>query len=434
LREFKIKASVFLPSLKKVTNFQFPETVNISELLTKLFKQKGLDISPPKQIYYNDRLNILFVYATGEDLKVIERVVAILDDPDAAQRGWMKEINTQTTTSNTGAGDGISEQTESGLNQALAQERKAAHLEMTAQSKVNSLQIYPHPVIDPATGLPVFTPSSSNPTNENKDLKMRMFKVGTNTFAAELGKTTGLQFRASDPSRSAVLKQFFARAGVDLSPPEQLYYNSRLGIIYVYATKKDLDVIERALTVLGETVPMVHIKTRFIEVPRSFFANEVNRVIPTGAICWTGVLANPDFQVVLQEIQQQNGSTELAEPEVASMSGRKTEMRATVTRPTLIDDPGPLPPHHMLDTILNTNLQSSPPVGTAHSLMPPPKVRGLLVAYPATDPLGLRSLASIPPNFQIFWHEPIKPTWREGDDISGPLPPHHMLDTALNNN
>jgi Flp pilus assembly secretin CpaC len=43
----------------------------------------------------------------------------------------------------------------------------------------------------------------------------------------------------------------------------------------------------------------------------------------------TGILTNPNFQVVLHALQSRTGVETLGEPEVTTMSGRQTQMRAT---------------------------------------------------------------------------------------------------------
>ena len=43
----------------------------------------------------------------------------------------------------------------------------------------------------------------------------------------------------------------------------------------------------------------------------------------------TGILTNPNFQVVLHMLQQRSGFETLAEPEIVTTSGRQTQMRAT---------------------------------------------------------------------------------------------------------
>jgi type II secretory pathway component GspD/PulD (secretin) len=43
----------------------------------------------------------------------------------------------------------------------------------------------------------------------------------------------------------------------------------------------------------------------------------------------TGILTDPNFRVVLHALEQRTGIETLAEPEVVTISGRQTEMRAT---------------------------------------------------------------------------------------------------------
>jgi tetratricopeptide (TPR) repeat protein len=191
---------------------------------------------------------------------------------------------------------------------------------------------------------------------------------------------------------SALAAQFFSSLGVDLTPPKTVFFNDKLGVLFVYATPQDLDMIEQAIHVLNQAPPMVHIKTRFIDVSQtdtsglgfdwylgqfnigggvygqggnagSFnvpgpggtvttfpgttaagttIANGVqsltgglnNSGMPSLATI-TGILTNPNFQVVLHAIEQRSGSQELAEPEVVTISGRQTQMRATIVQPVI---------------------------------------------------------------------------------------------------
>jgi Flp pilus assembly secretin CpaC len=43
----------------------------------------------------------------------------------------------------------------------------------------------------------------------------------------------------------------------------------------------------------------------------------------------TGILTNPNFQVVLHALQSRSGVETLGEPEITTLSGRQTQMRAT---------------------------------------------------------------------------------------------------------
>jgi beta-lactamase regulating signal transducer with metallopeptidase domain len=240
---------------------------------------------------------------------------------------------------------------------------------------------------------------SAQDTN-SPQYEMREFKVDANRFVSSLYKANPLPvsnslqdnsylrentdyppYYANTPNASRdvsdLAKKFFSSLGVNLDPPKQVYFNERLGVLFVYATPSDLDIIERTIQVLNEAPPMVHIKTRFIDMPNNFFAAEQHHLIPTDATILTGVLTNPNFQVVLHELEQQKNVEELAEPEVTTIPGQRTQMRATVIKPMLADDVyGPLPPHHILDTT--------------------PK--DFVVNDPAADPLALRSPPPTPVN------------------------------------
>jgi len=52
---------------------------------------------------------------------------------------------------------------------------------------------------------------------------------------------------------SALAKYFFTKLGIDLAKPpgKSVFFNDRLGYLFVKATEKDLDTIERALQVLA---------------------------------------------------------------------------------------------------------------------------------------------------------------------------------------
>ena len=194
---------------------------------------------------------------------------------------------------------------------------------------------------------------------------------------------------------SLLAKSFFTTLGLNLDPPKSVFFNDRLGVLFVRATSQDLDTIEKAIQVLNMTAPQVHIKARFIEVeqddssalgfdwylgnvnlgngvigtggnagtvgvptsamtgPGSVYSSGVfpgylnngtlvNTINPTvqsltsglnntapAIASITGILTDPNFQVVLHALEQRVGTEELSEPEVTTTSGRQTEMRAT---------------------------------------------------------------------------------------------------------
>ncbi len=193
---------------------------------------------------------------------------------------------------------------------------------------------------------------------------------------------------------SAIAKQFFSSLGVNLDPPKSMFFNDRLGELFVYATPQDEDIIERAIQVLNEVPPQVHIKSRFIDVeqddstglgfdwylgqfsiggaaqgqggnagtvnvpsssanpsgtfPGNPVVGEVAQTLPSltsgltqnaglpAIASITGILTNPNFQVVLHMLETRTGTQELAEPEVTTISGRQTQMRATIIQPVVV--------------------------------------------------------------------------------------------------
>jgi tetratricopeptide (TPR) repeat protein len=196
-------------------------------------------------------------------------------------------------------------------------------------------------------------------------------------------------------SVSIAARTFFSTLGVNLDPAtpggagKSVFFNDRLGVLFVHATSQDLDTIEKAIQVLNMTPPQVHIKARFIEVEQNdnkalgfdwylgqfnmgnsivgsggsspslnvpvsaanplgaFPGNtaasllpgqasdqvignlvNANSSIPTlGTI--TGILTDPNFRVVIHALEQRTGTESLAEPEATTISGRQTQMRAT---------------------------------------------------------------------------------------------------------
>ena len=167
---------------------------------------------------------------------------------------------------------------------------------------------------------------------------------------------------------------------MNLNPPKSVFFNDRLGVLFVHATAQDLDTIEKAIQVLNMTPPQVHIKSRFIEVeqddntplgfdwylgnvnmgkcgrpggsapsltirrfrrpiPGLFPGNTAANLIPgfagyqmvtTGlrngaptVATITGILTDPNFRVVIHALEQRTGTENLAEPEVTTMTDVK---------------------------------------------------------------------------------------------------------------
>ncbi len=85
---------------------------------------------------------------------------------------------------------------------------------------------------------------------------------------------------------SGLAKQYFSSLGINLDPPANLFYNDRLGVLFVYAMPQDEDRIERAMQVLGQSSPQKNLAG--------------NETIPPGLINFEGADANQVLEVYAQ--------------------------------------------------------------------------------------------------------------------------------------
>ncbi len=196
--------------------------------------------------------------------------------------------------------------------------------------------------------------SAAPATDENSaNLFSRTFKVSAYVFNHALQDVPGLQ--TNNVSMTAY--SLFSKLGVDLKPPESVFYNDQLGLLFVRASLPDLDTIENVLSALNVSAPQIHIKARFIEVAGSVAANlylgsfnaaslhtaaddpdqpsrdTLNRpkfmFTATGSTSFTGIMSKSQLQTAFRTLESTPGVEELAEPEVTTSNGRQTEMRAT---------------------------------------------------------------------------------------------------------
>ena len=227
--------------------------------------------------------------------------------------------------------------------------------------------------------------------------------LGTAGGAGGAGGTSdnqgGVHYVTTDDATVNISQQarlFFSTLGVNLSlPGKSIFFNDRLGELFVRATSDDLDTIENAIEVLNRIAPQVHIKARFIEILEGndtalgfdwYLGNYVNGNVianggsapslgvpvssanplgtfpgnttasqiapsqndqlvtgglrnPLGAPALTtitGIMTDPNFRVVISALEQRSGTETLAEPEVVTTSGRQTQMRATVLQSIIL--------------------------------------------------------------------------------------------------
>jgi len=163
----------------------------------------------------------------------------------------------------------------------------------------------------------------------------RTFEVDARTFMVNLKLMCG-DFGGKTNSTAAVsmaLRRFLTSLGVNFaSPGKAVFFNDRNGLLLVRATQSDLGIVEHAVQTLNYLAPQIHIKARFLEVPKGTMANFgdlLNATNSASAGQFTGILSDTNARSILRSLKSQNGVEELAEPEVTTLSGRQTQMRAT---------------------------------------------------------------------------------------------------------
>jgi tetratricopeptide (TPR) repeat protein len=108
IRSFKVDTNVFLANVRKRAGITSTNVEDEIKALRKLFFDAGVDLQPPKRIFYNDRASTLLIRASLKDLEIVEREIQVqmLNDfepliniksefvelPDALAQSLMKEF------------------------------------------------------------------------------------------------------------------------------------------------------------------------------------------------------------------------------------------------------------------------------------------------------------------------------------------------------
>ena len=168
-----------------------------------------------------------------------------------------------------------------------------------------------------------------SPKPSTVPLEMRVFKIDTNTFTVGnlMSHISRGPIKLETNNVPSMAISFFRAIGVNLTAPgRSIAFNDRLGMLFVRATAEELENVRRVIEMLNN--PQIHIKARFIEVPKKgFVMSQLHTNAATGQM--TGILSDAEFRTVLYALERQKGAETLAEPECITSSGRQTQMRAT---------------------------------------------------------------------------------------------------------
>ncbi len=363
------------PADFKVTNgIRFLTEVTPAEVVTpgtrNWLKSLGVELTEPgKAVFYNDKLGLLMIRATLEDLDVIEKALQPFGIKSGAEvraggavAGGLGNITEEMQIEAAGLVQTGKVFYETGQLQAARTNLQAALLlspknqgalyyldlvnarELAVRARLKELKLKMEPM-DSWTNQ-VQETSSTN-------LQTRFFKVDPNTLEEGLKSISGLNQRTGEKkpvfnpydtnSVMQRVQKLFELAGVDLSAPGRaVFYKDRVSMIMVRATASELDTIEKAVQLLNMTPPQLNIRVKVFEIAKTNAAQgfdwflgtvltnppprsraDSNARVPT----ITGILTDWQFRDVVRALEHRGGTELLDAPTITTLSGRQAQIK-----------------------------------------------------------------------------------------------------------
>ena len=169
--------------------------------------------------------------------------------------------------------------------------------------------------------------TNESQTAPSEVLIPREFKVDAKAFRKKL---EAVMQPPANTTTAKIASDYFATKGINLDSPKSISFADTSGALFVHTTEPDLATIEK---LLGELIPLhrfqVHIKARFIELPKETFAEFSGLFNAKGSTesGLVGISNDEQFRKTLQLLEAKDGVETLGEPEVTTTSERQTQMR-----------------------------------------------------------------------------------------------------------
>lgn len=270
---------------------------NTAEMVAECLAKAGLDLQPPKSVFFKDPLSLLLVRATPAELDALEKFLAHANQETASAPPTTKISNGKSSVS--------------------------------------------------------LFPSSTN-------LHARTFAVDMNALTQTVTQRLGTNMfspgsKPPEVKWPSALRQLFATLGVSLELPKSLYLNDRKGELVVRATLADLDAIETFLQVLNYQAPQVNIKVRWIEIPTDTDLISLLHRRRTNAVALPvfraqklfGILTEAQTDEILQRLRQDKRLSLISEGQITTLSARQAQLQVaevktimTGIRPEALTPPG----------------------------------------------------------------------------------------------
>jgi beta-lactamase regulating signal transducer with metallopeptidase domain len=258
------------------------------------FKSVGVELTQPgKSVFYNDKLGMLMVRATLEDLDTIEKAL----QPFGVKSGTgFSEVMQLEAARLVQAGKSFYENGQ--LQAARTNLQAALRFSPTNQGALYYLDLVNTRESAARARLQEIeqkkmlmnTPPNQVPEASATNLQTRLFRIDPHTILQELeamhilppdrtrgsgtlatNATGGVRFKLTVPptNLAPVLKLFFEKAGTDINGPgRSVIYNDRVETVMVRATEAELNTIEKALQFVNMTPPQLTIRVKVLEVER----------------------------------------------------------------------------------------------------------------------------------------------------------------------
>ncbi len=158
--------------------------------------------------------------------------------------------------------------------------------------------------------------------NVETNLFERAFSINRYFFPTDLRNISSI----NSEDVAMLASNLFSQLGVNWNFPKgkSIAYSDQNSLLFVKATKQDLDMLEQVVGALETAETEVHIKARFFEGPVGSISLGTN---DPDNFSW--VMDDAYFRTILKKLESTQGVKELAEPDVVTTSARQTQMRAT---------------------------------------------------------------------------------------------------------
>jgi beta-lactamase regulating signal transducer with metallopeptidase domain len=287
-RTFKVDPNTFLGRLRKRSGLAgSDDSWELYAAIRKFFSHAGVDLKPPKSVYFADRRGELLVRATVEDLGRIGGAIQKLNAAQDDARIKFKQF-----------------------------------IEGDAQAHAAYYSIERYADASPKTG--------KDPT----PLYTRFYRIDMKTALTWLRKQEGISAAYGEAELQIAARNFFTDAGVDFKPPNAFFLDASNRVLVVRSRPEDLEKIEAAIQKLNAAPPRVQIRLQLFELTNSlgldaYLGSSIMQSPAFKGFSPTkgGVLTEPQYRAVLRAMENREGAEQVTDQTVTTQSGRQTRVK-----------------------------------------------------------------------------------------------------------